>query len=74
VRESSVWFVVPTYGFMLGVFGMALWGLYRYLVDDLPQAQESLGEEDWLALMKSWWGEASAEERREFLRWVGERR
>lgn len=31
-------------------------------------------EEDWLALMKSWWGEASAEERREFLRWVGERR
>lgn len=41
---------------------------------DLPQSQESQGEEDWLALMKSWWGEASAEERREFLRWVGERR
>lgn len=31
-------------------------------------------DEDWLALMKSWWGEASAEERREFLRWIGDRR
>lgn len=43
-------------------------------LDELPQLQEQQGEEDWLALMKSWWGEASAEERREFLRWVGERR
>lgn len=30
--------------------------------------------DDWLALMKSWWAEASDDERREFLRWVGERR
>jgi uncharacterized protein YccT (UPF0319 family) len=28
----------------------------------------------WLDLMKGWWNEASAEERREFLRWVGDRR
>jgi amino acid transporter len=41
VRESSVWFVVPTYGFMLGVFGTALWGLYRYLVGDLPQVESA---------------------------------
>lgn len=30
--------------------------------------------EAWLDLMKGWWNEASAEERREFLRWVGDRR
>jgi uncharacterized protein YccT (UPF0319 family) len=29
--------------------------------------------EDWLALMKTWWREASQDERREFLRWVSER-
>ena len=40
----------------------------------LEPVAESGGEEDWLALMKSWWREASVEERREFLRWVGERR
>ena len=33
-----------------------------------------LDDGDWLALMKGWWNEANAEERREFLRWVGERR
>lgn len=27
---------------------------------------------DWLLLMKGWWKQASAYERREFLRWVGE--
>jgi uncharacterized protein YccT (UPF0319 family) len=31
-------------------------------------------DDDWLPLMKSWWSEASPEERREFLRWVGEQR
>ena len=40
----------------------------------LEPAAESAGEQDWLALMKSWWNEASTEERRDFLRWVGERR
>ena len=29
-------------------------------------------EKDWLALMKGWWNQASPEERREFLRWLGE--
>lgn len=38
-----------------------------------PLAPPGEGE-DWLGLMKGWWSEASAEERREFLRWVGERR
>lgn len=42
--------------------------------EGLDPAMAPQGEEDWLALMKSWWSEASAEERREFLRWVGERR
>lgn len=42
--------------------------------EDTAPAKAPPGEEDWLALMKSWWSEASAEERREFLRWVGERR
>lgn len=27
---------------------------------------------DWLLLIKGWWSQASADERREFLRWVGE--
>jgi len=44
-----------------------------------PQGGEASGQspspdDDWLPLMKSWWSEASAEERREFLRWVGEQR
>jgi amino acid transporter len=29
VRESGVAFAVPTYGFMVGVFGMIIWGLIR---------------------------------------------
>lgn len=44
-----------------------------------PEAVEASGQppstdDDWLPLMKSWWSEASPEERREFLRWVGEQR
>jgi uncharacterized protein len=44
-----------------------------------PEAVEASGQtpspdDDWLPLMKSWWNEASSEERREFLRWVGEQR
>lgn len=35
-------------------------------------AGASAGSGDWLALMKGWWRQASAEERRGFLRWVGE--
>lgn len=42
-----------------------------------PEAGEATGgpapaDSDWLPLMKSWWREASSEERREFLRWAGE--
>ncbi|MFU8821047.1 MAG: DUF2057 family protein [Gammaproteobacteria bacterium] len=45
----------------------------------VPEAVEASGQPssaggDWLPLMKSWWSEASSEERREFLRWVGEQR
>lgn len=29
VRESGSFFAVPTYGFMIGVLGMSLWGLLR---------------------------------------------
>lgn len=38
-----------------------------------PQASGAAPpEKDWLALMKGWWNQASPEERREFLRWLGE--
>lgn len=30
------------------------------------------GERDWLSLMQGWWQQASADERRAFLRWVAE--
>nr|WP_300141796.1 APC family permease [Propionicimonas sp.] len=29
VRESGSFFAVPTYGFMIGVLGMTIWGLFR---------------------------------------------
>jgi amino acid transporter len=29
VRESGSFFSIPTYGFMLGVLGMTIWGLFR---------------------------------------------
>jgi amino acid transporter len=41
VRESSIWFVVPTYGFMVGVLGMALWGWWRHLNGDLPDVDSA---------------------------------
>lgn len=37
-----------------------------------PASNAAPPEKDWLALMKGWWNQASAEERREFLRWLGE--
>jgi hypothetical protein len=39
----------------------------------IPSA-EPMPEESWLDLMKSFWGEASSEERRAFLRWLAEQR
>lgn len=40
----------------------------------LPASGAAPPEKDWLALMKGWWNEAGPEERREFLRWLGEQR
>jgi amino acid transporter len=41
VRESGAFFAVPTYGFMAGVIGMALYGLIRGLTGTLPQAESA---------------------------------
>jgi amino acid transporter len=41
IRESGAVFAVPTYGFMVGVIGMALWGLFRYLGGDLPNVESA---------------------------------
>ncbi len=38
VRESGTTFAVPTYAFMIGVLGMAAFGLYQHLRGSLPQA------------------------------------
>lgn len=39
-----------------------------------PASSAAPPEKDWLALMKGWWNEADADERRAFLRWLGEQR
>lgn len=39
-----------------------------------PAAAPAAAAGDWLDLMKSWWNQASSEERREFLRWLAEPR
>jgi amino acid transporter len=36
VRESGTFFAIPTYGFMAGVIGMAIFGAFRYLGGNLP--------------------------------------
>ncbi len=41
VRESGTFFAVPTYGFMLGIMGMSLWGLYRSLNGTLPDVESA---------------------------------
>ncbi|HEX6486538.1 MAG TPA: APC family permease, partial [Nocardioidaceae bacterium] len=41
VRESGTLFAIPTYGFMLAILGMALWGFLRLLAGDLPQAESA---------------------------------
>jgi amino acid transporter len=41
VRESGAFFALPTYGFMIGVLGMALLGAVRGLHDSLPQVESA---------------------------------
>ncbi len=41
VRESGVWFAVPTYGFMVAVIGMTLYALVRALTGDLLQVESA---------------------------------
>ncbi len=41
VRESGAFFAVPTYGFMVAILGMSLWGLFRDLTGDLPQVESA---------------------------------
>jgi amino acid transporter len=41
VRESGAYFAVPTYGFMVGVIGMALFGAIRSAHGTLPQVQSA---------------------------------
>ena len=41
VRESGGVFAVPTYGFMLGIMGMAVFGMVRWLTGDLPQVESA---------------------------------
>jgi amino acid transporter len=41
VRESGTLFAIPTYGFMLGIMGMALYGLLLGLTGDLPQVESA---------------------------------
>jgi len=41
VRESGTAFAVPTYLFMTGIIGMALWGFGRHLFGDLPDAESA---------------------------------
>jgi len=41
VRESGTFFAIPTYGFMCGIIGMGLFGLYRELTGNLPDAESA---------------------------------
>jgi len=49
VKESGAAFAIPTYGFMIAIVGMTLFGLGRYLFGDLPDvesAQFTIAAED----------------------------
>jgi amino acid transporter len=41
VRESGTLFAIPTYGFMIGIIGMALYGLLLALTGDLPKVDSA---------------------------------
>ena len=41
VRESGAFFAIPTYGFMLGVIGMAVYGAFRASQGTLPNVESA---------------------------------
>ena len=41
VRESGTAFALPTYGFMVAIIGMTLWGLFRSATGTLPEAESA---------------------------------
>ncbi len=41
VRESGTFFAIPTYGFMIGVLGMGLWGAFRSVTGTLPDVESA---------------------------------
>ncbi|MEO5711817.1 MAG: APC family permease [Nocardioidaceae bacterium] len=41
VRESGVFFAVPTYGFIVAILGMAVYGFVRYTLGDLPNVESA---------------------------------
>jgi amino acid transporter len=41
VRESGTAFAIPTYAFMIGIIGMALFGFYKAATGSLPQAESA---------------------------------
>ena len=41
VRESGTFFAIPTYGFMAGVIGMAVYGMVRLASGDLPHVESA---------------------------------
>jgi amino acid transporter len=41
VRESGAWFAIPTYGFMIGILGMAAYAAVRGISGDLPNVESA---------------------------------
>ena len=41
VKESGAAFAIPTYGFMIAIVGMTLFGLYRHFFGDLPDVESA---------------------------------
>ncbi|MCW2607716.1 MAG: DNA-binding protein [Frankiales bacterium] len=41
VKESGAAFAIPTYGFMIAILGMTLFGLARYAFGDLPDVESA---------------------------------
>jgi amino acid transporter len=41
VKESGAFFAIPTYGFMFGILGMALWGFIREVNGTLPDVESA---------------------------------